>query len=49
MHMRVSTKVKDLRRFPPGTVVRFADEHGGDNSRSYRVVFAWDRRPLRLR
>jgi hypothetical protein len=26
----------------PGTVVRYADEHGGDTDRSYRVVFSWD-------
>ena len=30
------------RTFPPGTVVRFADDHGGDEDRSYRAVFAWD-------
>lgn len=30
------------RVFPPGTVVRFADAHGGDEDRSYRVVFKWD-------
>jgi hypothetical protein len=28
--------------FPPGTVVRFADDHGGNEDRSYRVVFDWD-------
>lgn len=28
--------------FPPGTVVRYADEHGGNEGRSYRVVFHWD-------
>jgi hypothetical protein len=28
--------------FPPGTVVRYADDHGGNEDRSYRVVFDWD-------
>ncbi|WP_269522618.1 hypothetical protein [Coraliomargarita parva] len=31
-----------IRKFPPGTVVRYADEHGGNEDRSYRVVFEWD-------
>ena len=31
-----------IRKFPPGTVVRYADEHGGEEDRSYRVVFSWD-------
>ena len=30
------------RTFPAGTVVRFADDHGGDEDRSYRAVFDWD-------
>ena len=30
------------RTFTPGTVVRFADDHGGNEDRSYRVVFDWD-------
>ena len=30
------------RTFPPGTVVRFADDHGGNEDRSYRAVFEWD-------
>ncbi len=30
------------RVFPPGTVVRYADDHGGDTDRSHRVVFRWD-------
>ena len=30
------------RVFPPGTVVRYADDHGGDTDRSYRVVFEWN-------
>jgi hypothetical protein len=30
------------RTFAPGTVVRFADDHGGNYDRSYRVVFEWD-------
>ena len=30
------------RAFPPGTVVRYADDHGGHTDRSYRVVFDWD-------
>lgn len=28
--------------FPPGTVVRYSDDHGGLEDRSYRVVFDWD-------
>jgi hypothetical protein len=28
------------RTFPPGTVVRFADDHGGNEDRSSRAVFA---------
>jgi hypothetical protein len=28
--------------FPPGTVVRYADDHGGNEDRAYRVVFDWD-------
>ena len=30
------------RTFPLGTVVRYADDHGGNEDRSYRVVFHWD-------
>ena len=30
------------RTFPPGTVVRYADDHEGNEDRSYRVVFDWD-------
>lgn len=30
------------RVFPPGTVVRYSDEHGGLEDRSYRVVSDWD-------
>jgi len=31
-----------IRKFPPGTVVRYSDDHGGNEDRSYRVVFDWD-------
>lgn len=30
------------RIFPPGTVVRYGDDYGGNEDRSYRVVFDWD-------
>ncbi|MGJ8653020.1 MAG: hypothetical protein ACSHX8_07085 [Opitutaceae bacterium] len=30
------------RIFPPGTVVRYADDHGGNEDRAYRVVFKSD-------
>jgi hypothetical protein len=32
----------NIRKFPPGTVVRYSDEHGGEVDRSYRVVFKWN-------